>query len=178
MTTRERALVGVLGLIVLVAGATASLDWAQAQQDREAAAVAALMARRQAQARVARGGLDAAGRAQLASAQGWSLKAPDIWIARVRIEEQLAGATAAAGVKEPDIEVAAGADGEPGAVPAVRAEVSGPYSKPAFAGLLSRVQAGAHAVLVEHVQIQTGDDPRFKLTLLYPVESDSGAARP
>lgn len=178
MTTRERALAAGLGLIVLIAGAVTSLDWAHAQQDRELAALTALQSQQQAQARAARGGLDQAGRVQLATAETWSLKAPDLWIARVRIEEQLAGAAAAAGIREPDIEVAAGADGEAGAIPSVKAEVSGPYDKPSFVRLLAQVHAGPNAVLVEHVQVQATDDPRFKLTLLYPVEPSAGAVRP
>lgn len=178
MTTRERALAAGLGLIVLIAGAVVSLDWAHSQQDRELSAVTALQAQQQARARATRGGLDQAGRIQLAAAQAWSLKAPDIWIARVRIEEQLAGAVAAAGVREADIQVAAGADGEAGAIPSVKAEVSGGYDKPSFVRLLEQVHAGPNAVLVERIQVQAADEPRFRLTLLYPVEADREAARP
>jgi hypothetical protein len=177
MTVRERALAAGLGLIVLIAGAVAAMDWARDQQDRELAAVAAQQVRQQAMARAARGGLDPAARAQLAAADGWSLRAPDIWIARVRIEEQLAGAAAQAGVRDAEIEVAAGAD-QATAVPTVRAEVSGAYSKLAFVRLLHAVHAGPNAVLVERVQAQTAEDPRFKLVLAYPVEPQLAAARP
>lgn len=177
MSARERGLAVALGLIVLVAAAVGALDWAQAQQDRELAALAALQVRQDAALKAARGGLGRAERAQLAAAAGWSLQAPDIWIARVRIEEQLAGAAAAAGVKDPTIEVAAGVEGE-GAAPAVKAEISAPYVKAAFVRLLQQVHAGPHAVLVERVQVQAKEDPRFKLTLLYPVASDLQAVRP
>ena len=177
MSPRERGLAVVLGLIVLVAAAVGVLDWAQAQQDRELAALAALQVRQDAALKAARGGMGRAERAQLVAAAGWSLQAPNIWIARVRIEEQLAGAAAAAGVKDPTIEVAAGVEGD-GAVPAVKAEISAPYVKPAFVRLLQQVHAGPHAVLVERVQVQTVEDPRFKLTLLYPVASNLQAARP
>jgi hypothetical protein len=175
-SARERVLAALLGLIVLMSAALVALDWSQTQEDRAAAAVVALQAREQARARAARGGLDAAGRQQLSAVDAMALKAPDLWIARVRIEEQLAAAVAEAGVREPEITVAA-AEAEPGALPTVRAEVSGAWSKPAFAGLLTRLASGPYAVMVEHVQAELGDNPRFILSLEWPVESAPAGAR-
>ncbi len=176
LSARERWLAGLLGLVVIVAGAVAAVEWAGDQREREVLALADVQARRQAADRAASGGPGRGVRAQLAAAETWSLRAPDIWIARVRIEEQLVAAAAAAGMSQAQVEVFAGGEAD-GAAPLVRAEVSGPYVRPQLVGLLQRVYAAPSAVVVERIQVQTAEDPRFKLSLLYPVAPDA-AVRP
>lgn len=177
MSARERWLAGLLGLVALAAAATTAAEWAADQREREVLALADLQARRQAAARTTAGAPGPGLRAQLAAAEAWSLRAPDVWIARVRVEEQLASAAQAAGIKAPQVEVFAGSDAD-AAQPMVRAEVSGPYQRPQLVGLLQRVYAAPSAVVVERIQVKTVDEPSFKLSLLYPVAAGQAEARP
>ena len=177
MSARERWLVAVLGLVLLLAGATTATEWAQGQRDREVLALADLQTRRQAATRTPGAAGDAGVRAQLAAARAWSLAAPDIWIARVRVEEQLVAAAQAAGMTQAQVEVFAGTEAD-GAAPLVRAEIAGPYVRPQLVRLLEMVYAAPHAVIVERLQVKAAADPSFKLSLLYPVAADSPGARP
>jgi hypothetical protein len=176
MSARERWLVGLLGLVMVTAAAVTAAQWSGDQREREVLALAELQARRQAAARATAGGPGPGVRAQLAAADAWSLHAPDIWIARVRVEEHLAAAAQAAGVQNAQVEVFAGREAD--AQPVVRAEVSGPYQRPQLVGLLQRVYAGPSAVVVERIQVKAVEDPSFKLSLLYPVAADAAEPPP
>ena len=177
MSPRERWLAGLLGLVAILAAAVTATEWAADQREREVLALADLQARRQAAARITAGGPGPGLRAQLAAAQAWSLNAPDLWIARVRVEEQLAAAALAAGVKDAQVEVFAGAEAD-GAQPLVRAEISGPYLRPQLAALLQGIYASPAAVVVERIQVKAVEEPSFKVSLLYPVAADTPGARP
>lgn len=178
MSLRERWLAVLLGLVVLSGGAFQAMSWAGEQRDRAVSAAADLDLARQARATAQRDTLNGFDRAQLQALADWSLRGGNIWLLRLKVEQQLAAAAAAAGVTDPEIDVAEAPETVSG-FPVLKADIGGPYVKGAFVGLLRQIYAGRQAVLVDRVQVETASTPQFKLTLLYPMEPQGqGSGRP
>lgn len=169
MSPRERWLAVLLGLVVLAGAAFEANAWAGEQRDRALTAEADLALARQARVASASDALNGFDRAQLQALSEWSLKGGNIWIVRLKVEQQLAAAAAAAKVTDPDIQVAEAAERQ-GGFPVLKADIGGPYVKGNFVALLRQLYAGRQAALIDRVQVEAADQPQFKLTLLYPLD--------
>jgi hypothetical protein len=174
---RERWLAVLLALVVLAGGTFQAWSWTAAQRDRAISAQADLALARQARVVASRDALNGFDQAQLQALSNWSLKGGDIWMARLKVEQQLSAAAEAAGVHDAEVQVAEAAEAQ-GGFPLLRAEVGGPYVKSSLAALLKHIYADRQAVLVDRLQVEAAEQPQFRLTLLYPLDPKSfGAER-
>jgi hypothetical protein len=174
LTPREGWLLAVLGLVALAGVAFLAQQWSSAQRDRVATAQADLLLANQARAAAGRGGLDGFDLAQLRSLSNWSTHGPNVWLARIRIEQRLVAAAADARLPAPEINIAEAVEGGP--VPLLKAEISGPYVGAPVLRFVQMLAADPAAFVVDKFDASDADTAQYKLTLLFPVMFDTAAA--
>jgi hypothetical protein len=177
LSPREGWLLAILALVALAGAAFVAQQWSGAQRDRYAAAQADLMLARQARVAASRGGLDDFDLAQLRSLSSWSVHAPDIWLARIRIEQRLVVAAADARLPSPEIKLAEALE-TGGPVPLLKAEISGPYVGAPVLRFLNTLALDQPAFVVDKFDASDADTAQYKLTLLFPVAFDSARPAP
>ena len=171
VTPREARLAAILGLIVLVAATVWAFDWAGTQRARYAAAQDDLILARQNRLALERSGLNAFDQAQLRALSAWSEHGRSIWLVRVRVEQRLMAAATAAGLTDPEVQIAEAPEGDT-ATPVLRAEIAGPYRSAAVLGLLQRLSQDPQTFLVDRLEVSGEGAPAYKLSLLFPVAID------
>ncbi|MEI9964274.1 MAG: hypothetical protein WDM92_05825 [Caulobacteraceae bacterium] len=117
--------------------------------------------------------LDALGRAQVDALSRWSERGRDIWFVRLGVEQRLRAAAEEAGLNAPEIQVAEAVESG-SALPMLRAEVTGPYQGGAIVRFLRRLTGSPNVVLVDRLQVARGQEQRYRLSLLFPVEFGRG----
>lgn len=172
LSTRERRLLYALIAAGVLGGTYLCLDWASGQRDRYAAAIGERAAGRRLATATRREAERAADPEQLREIDAASITAPNIWLARLKIERTLADAATEAGVQAPEIKVAEGLEGEP-AAPLLRAELGGPYAGRTLTRLLTLLATSQETVVIQGLDAEGGAAAAFKLTVLYPVRISS-----
>lgn len=172
LTPRERWLSAIALLILLGLGALEAFQWAGAQRDRFELAAADLALVRQQRRELTQDAPDAFDVAQLNALSSWSQHGRNDWLARLKIEQRLVLAATDAGIKDATVAVAEAPEGEP-AAPLLRAEVSGSYHGATLVGLLQRISSDRESYVLDRIQVERGDAPEFKLSLLFPVQLDA-----
>ena len=170
LTPREAWLLAALALVFLAGAVFLAQQWSGTQRDRYATAQADLLLARQARVAASRGGLDDFDLAQLRSLSGWEVHGPNVWLARIRIEQQLVAAATAAHLPSPEIKLAEAADTGP--VPTLKAEISGPYVGAPVLAFLHILAAGQAAFVVDKFDASDAATAEYRLTLLCPIAID------
>jgi hypothetical protein len=169
LSVREQRMLLGLAAVVLALAADAAFSWSQAQRDLSLTAAADLGLARYSRDAANRNMLDAFDRAQLDALSRWSAKGRDIWFVRLDVERRIRAAAQEAGLNAPDVQVAEAVDAA-SALPVLRADVSGAYQGGAIVRLLKELTDDPQVVLVDRLQVVRGQEQRFKLSLLVPVQ--------
>jgi len=176
LSVREAWLLAGLAMLVLAAGAYYAMQWSAGERDRYVAAQADLALAQQTRTAATRqGGAASADLAQLATAEGWSTHARDLWLARLAIEQRLSAAAVAARLPSPQIKVAEGLETDSD-IPLLKAEVSGPYLPGSWLAFMRGLAAGRPAVVVDKIDVSDASTAQFTVTLLVPVKLDQAPA--
>jgi hypothetical protein len=176
-TARELWLLIGLGLTVLVVSAVYALQWSDGQRERVSAAQAELMLAHQAHVLARRSDMSAADHAQLGALSAWSVHGETLWLARLKIEQQLHAAAVQAGLPSTDISVGEALE-DNAAMPVLRAEISGPYVRASWLRYLDRLASLPAALVIRKLDVSDAETAQFRLVLLFPVTIDQGQTLP
>lgn len=172
-TPRERWL-SAIGLAAVVGTlAWEASSWASAQRVHYETASADLALAQQARANRLQGAPTVAQIEALQQVRGLSQRGRTFWLARLGIEQRIVLAAWDAGLKDTQVRLAEAPEGEK-ALPLVRAEISGPYRRAGFIGMLQRLSWDHESYVVDKLEVKETDAPAFKLALLFPIEVDAG----
>jgi hypothetical protein len=169
LSVREQRMLLLLGAVLLALAAQAALSWSSAQRDLYLTAAADLGLADFDRQSSARNSLDAFDRAQLDALSRWSVRGRDIWFVRLDIERHIRASAQEAGLNNPDVQVAEAVESG-SALQLLRADVSGPYQGAAMVRFLRRLTDDPKVAFVDRLQVQRGQDPRYRISLLFPVE--------
>lgn len=167
LARRERWLLGLLGVVALAVAMLSVADWSGRQREANAMAQADLAARRET-LRLASSQISGPDASLLRTLGERSIKATDIWMARVAVEQYLATATSESGIVLPRIRLSETVEGSPDA-PVLKAEITAPYDGAAVARLLERLASDPQAHFVDSLAADKGESAEFHLTLSFPV---------
>jgi hypothetical protein len=167
-TARELWLLIGLGVTALVIAAFYALQWSDGQRERLTAAQADLMLAHETRAQAQRSGLSDADRTQLRFVSDWSVHGETIWLARLKIEQQLHATAVEAGLPSPDINVGEGLEDNV-ATPLLRAEITGPYVRASWLRYLERLAALPSVFVIRKLDVSDADTAQYRLVLLFPV---------
>ncbi|WP_374275208.1 hypothetical protein [Brevundimonas sp.] len=189
MTQRERFLVMAFGGMVLFAVVFLPFGWAADQREQYARAEAA---RDEAQGLARRNSpisMGALQTARLTDLEGLSLEADSVSIARILIEQRLAGAAEAAQVELTSVTV--GAELEDGPTPLLRAELAAPYAPQTFWTMLDALSRSPEAVFLDSIDVTANQGPaparldgsirptgQARATFLFPVRITAAEGAP
>jgi len=176
-TARELWLLIGLGMTALAVLASLALQWSDGQRERLSAAQADLMLAHETRAQARQSGLSDADRAQLGALSSWSVHGETIWLARLKIEQQLHAAAVEAGLPTPAISVGEGLEDNI-ATPLLRAEITGPYVRASWLRYLDRLASMPAALVIRKLDVSDAETAQFRLVLLFPVTLDQTPAQP
>lgn len=175
LTPREAWLLAAMALVALVVAAFYALEWSSGERDRYAAAQADLALARQNRAIAAQRGAEGASNADASAAGAWSLHARNLWLARLKIEQALSAAAAAAHLPSPQIKIAQALE-DNSAAPLLKAEVSGPYVAGPWVAFMRALSASGLVFVIDKLDVSDADTSQYSLTLLAPVALDEAPA--
>ena len=176
-TARELWLLIGLGMTVLAVLAFYALQWSDGQRERLTAAQADLILAHETRISAQHSGLSDADRAQLHALSDWSVHGETLWLARLKIEQQLHAAAVESGLPAPDISVGEALEDNI-ATPLLRAEISGPYVRASWLRYLDRLASLPSAFVIRKLDVSDAETAQFRLALLFPVVIDQGAVQP
>ena len=169
LSARERWMLLGLGAVVLALAADAAFSWSSTQRDLYLTAAADLDLAKFNRQAASRDALDAFDRAQLEALSRWSAQGRDIWFVRLDLERRIRASAQDAGLNPPDIQVAEAVEAG-SAQPMLRADVSGPLQGGAIVRFLRRLTDDPKVVLVDRLQVLRGQEQRYRISLLFPVQ--------
>ena len=100
-----------------------------------------------------------------------------LWLARLKIEQQLHATAVESGLPSPDISVGEALEDNV-ATPLLRAEISGPYVRASWLRYLDRLASIPPAFVIRKLDVSDAETAQFRLVLLFPVLIDHGAVQP
>jgi hypothetical protein len=177
LTPRETWMLGGLGLLALGTAAFYALQWSSGERDRVATAQSDLTLARQARADATQRREGAVSAADLDAAAGWSVRARNLWLARLKIEQALAAAAAAAHLPTPQIKIAEGLE-DNSATPLLKAEVTGPYVAHSWIDFMRALASSGLVFVIEKLDVGDDASAEYSLTLLAPVSLDEPPPAP
>ena len=164
-------------MTILAIAAFYALQWSDGQRERLTAAQADLMLARETRASAQHSGLSDADRAQLRALSDWSVHGETLWLARLKIEQQLHATAVESGLPSPDISVGEALEDNV-ATPLLRAEISGPYVRASWLRYLDRLASIPPAFVIRKLDVSDAETAQFRLVLLFPVVVDHGVVQP
>ncbi|HEY5411075.1 MAG TPA: hypothetical protein VIJ94_10160 [Caulobacteraceae bacterium] len=177
LTPRERWLSAMAILALLGFGAFEAFGWADGQRERYELAQADLALAHQARADRLRDTPDAFDVAQLHALSTWSQHGRNLWLVRLKVEQQIVEAASGAGLADAKVKLAEAPEGD-SAAPLLRAEVTGSYRGGGLVGLLKRLSDNQTTYILDRLEVSRADAPQFKIELLFPVQVAAPTGRP
>lgn len=172
VSARERRLLAVLGLGLLLAAPIKAFDLYQNAQARNLAARAALDAQLSQARTFSAGGVGGQLARERAQIRAWSWQAASAPVGRVIAQDRIAAIAAHAGMTDFEVKAADKIE-HVGGVDLVKVDIEAPFSWRGLSFLLAGLGDTGKGFLVESLTIQDGAKPRLKMSLKLPMTREA-----